>query len=515
MKKLLFTFFMLITTNVVILSQNQIPQLIKQIEKSVFTVLSIDENDNEFSQGSGFFISSNGIGVTNYHVLDGAYNAKIKLSTGEIIPIESICDYDKNADIVIFKVKSNNLTFPALRLTNVIPTRGTSIISLSSPLGLEQTASTGIVSAVRDSKNYGKIIQITAPISHGSSGSPIVNLNGEVLGVSTFGFESGQNLNFAVSSLKIRELSQVQNISLYDMWNKPLETMQIRKAVKLRNQGLFKESIDILQNEINTNPQNHLALYELGMSLYENDADGIEYLIKACALDSMNFVYWNGLGLHASSLNDQMKGNKNYAYIANYAYGRALELNPNSSDTYYNSAVLNYKCVYIYHIIDDMRLLDLALAGLSQAINLNPCALYYTVRARVYVAKKNIGAALLDCDKAISLDPEFSEPYFVRGDAKAFELSDYYGGLADIEKALALVDYNYPKLSDLKYHKSDMLGIKGTIYNHLMTREEKTEFWTKINESFDEAYKLNPDKIYMERKAASYLIYQSLLEDKK
>ena len=93
---------MLITTNVVILSQNQIPQLIKQIEKSVFTVLSIDENDNEFSQGSGFFISSNGIGVTNYHVLDGAYNAKIKLSTGEIIPIESICDYDKNADIVIF-----------------------------------------------------------------------------------------------------------------------------------------------------------------------------------------------------------------------------------------------------------------------------------------------------------------------------------------------------------------------------------------------------------------------------
>lgn len=162
-----------------------------------------------------------------------------------------------------------------------------------------------------------------------------------------------------------------------------------------------------------------------------------------------------------------------------------------------------------------MRLLDLALAGLSQAINLNPCALYYTVRARVYVAKKNIGAALLDCDKAISLDPEFSEPYFVRGDAKAFELSDYYGGLADIEKALALVDYNYPKLSDLKYHKSDMLGIKGTIYNHLMTREKKTEFWTKINESFDEAYKLNPDKIYMERKAASYLIYQSLLEDKK
>ena len=60
-----------------------------------------------------------------------------------------------------------------------------------------------------------------------------------------------------------------------------------------------------------------------------------------------------------------------------------------------------------------------------------------------------------------------------------------------------------------------MLGIKGTIYNHLMTREKKTEFWTKINESFDEAYKLNPDKIYMERKAASYLIYQSLLENKK
>ncbi len=77
---------------------------------------------------------------------------------------------------------------------------------VGSPMGLEQTISEGIVSAVREIPNLGKIFQISAPISSGSSGSPVINMKGEVIGVATFQFIKGQNLNFAVSGKYVMDL---------------------------------------------------------------------------------------------------------------------------------------------------------------------------------------------------------------------------------------------------------------------------------------------------------------------
>ena len=106
-----------------------VTRLVSNIEKSIFTVFSIDNNGQVFSQGSGFFIESSGIGITNYHVLDGAYKAQIRLSDGTIVPIESVCDYNQNADLVKFKVAESNVPYKALPLTNVIPMRGTPILT--------------------------------------------------------------------------------------------------------------------------------------------------------------------------------------------------------------------------------------------------------------------------------------------------------------------------------------------------------------------------------------------------
>jgi hypothetical protein len=69
---------------------------------------------------------------------------------------------------------------------------------IGTPLGLEQTVSDGIVSARREIPGFGRIVQMTAPISPGSSGSPVLNMRGEVVGVATFLIDMGQNLNFAI-----------------------------------------------------------------------------------------------------------------------------------------------------------------------------------------------------------------------------------------------------------------------------------------------------------------------------
>lgn len=496
----------------------QLPLLIEKVEKSVFTVYAMNCQDQMYSQGSGFFIDPSGIGITNFHVLDGAYKAKIKLHNGEIIPIESILDYDRKKDLVKFTIKKKETSYPFLHLTNILAKRGTSIVCISSPLGLEKSVSTGIVSAIRDNNRYGKIIQITAPISHGSSGSPIVNMKGEVLGVSTFAIEKGQSLNFAVSTLEINSLYKKNNYSLYDIWNDPLETINVRRAIELRDKGDTISAIQLLQQEIVLNKNNHLAMFELGTTLCQKyqkkDTVGIEYIINACKLDSLNAKYWNGLGVHISNLNDLFKGGITFYKTAQFSYYNALKIEPEANVIYTNLASLYYKSYHVYKIITDKTIIDLALDCINKAISLNPCAGNYVLRARIHVAKKEIGSALLDCDNSISFAPEYSDPYFIRGDIKAFELSDYYGGLADIEKALALVDYNYPNLDLLKYYKSDMLGLRGTIYNHLMVKEKNPNFWQKIKESFEEAYKLNPDETYSMRKSASYFIYLNLLQTK-
>ena len=491
--------------------QNSVQNLLPKIQDAIFTVFSEDDKGNIFSQGSGFFINSSGIGITNFHVLNGAYKAKIKLFNGTILPIQNVCDYDKNADLVKFKVSPNTVTIKALSLTNVVPARGTQILSLSSPLGLEQTVSTGIISAVRDNEKYGKVIQMTAPISPGSSGSPIMNMKGEVLGISTFNISGGQNLNFAISSLKLRELTQNKKCSLYSIWNDPLETVSIKKARKLREQGNLNEAITLLKEEIAHDPNNHLAYSELGYTLLENGEDGIYYLYQACLQDSLNSNYWNGLAIQASHYNDKAHGNLEIMKLSFTAYYKALKLNPKQSSYYYNLASLLFKSYYIYHIVGKDAL-NISLNSINAAIEINPTSDEYTLRARIYIANKEVGKALLDCDNAILLNPENSYPYFIRGDAKAFELLDYYGGLADIEKALALVDYTYAmQPNNLKINKSDYLGIKAEIMGTLMVKENNAEFYPKIEAALNEAYKLNPLPIYKEEKEFYIQLYTNMI----
>src|SRR5207248_4620099 len=87
-----------------------------------------------------------------------------------------------------------------LSLERTSPQEGESIVVIGNPFGLEGSVTNGIVSAVRDIPGFGRIIQITAPISPGSSGSPVVNMQGQVIGVATLQITGGQSVNFAIPS---------------------------------------------------------------------------------------------------------------------------------------------------------------------------------------------------------------------------------------------------------------------------------------------------------------------------
>jgi hypothetical protein len=145
--------------------------------------------------GSGFFVAPNII-ATNYHVIEGASYANCYTNEqGAKYEIDGYLAVDKNVDLVLLQV--SKLNKPALQFAVTSPAIGQNIYVVGSPKGLPATISEGIVSGLRDLNNY-KLIQMTAPISPGSSGGPVVNSNGELIGISVSQLRDGQNLNFAI-----------------------------------------------------------------------------------------------------------------------------------------------------------------------------------------------------------------------------------------------------------------------------------------------------------------------------
>jgi|GEM_PF-4662794 len=173
---------------------------------AVIRVSSINEEGETMKTGTGFAVQNSMI-VTNFHVVQGATDVRFTLSDGRESGCTEIIALDETRDLAV--LKSSISPAKSLQIVaNRIPVQGERVAVIGSPLGFEGTLSDGIVSAHRTDENGVQFIQITAPISRGSSGSPVVNAKGAVVGVATMVFSGGQNLNFAVSSVELTKVLQ-------------------------------------------------------------------------------------------------------------------------------------------------------------------------------------------------------------------------------------------------------------------------------------------------------------------
>ena len=156
--------------------------------------------------GSGFFIGDQGYVVTNKHVLSDTSKAEIKTAAGNVYKINRIIAEDQDGDLIIASSDAPASEAFSVILTENLPEVGEKVVVIGNPLGLEQTVSDGIVSAIRSNQYAIKVIQISAPFSPGSSGGPLLNMRGEVIGVATFQHRYGQNLNFCVAAERLIDL---------------------------------------------------------------------------------------------------------------------------------------------------------------------------------------------------------------------------------------------------------------------------------------------------------------------
>lgn len=167
-------------------------------QKAVVLIVVCDAGGREIGQGSGVVVSNDGKVITNYHVIDGASSALIKFPNGAFFLIEGVLATDREKDIAVLKASGSDFPIVALGDSDKVQV-GEEVVSIGSPLSLEATVANGIISSIRELKDENRrMFQTTAPISPGSSGGALLNMEGELIGITSGEMAGGQNLNFAV-----------------------------------------------------------------------------------------------------------------------------------------------------------------------------------------------------------------------------------------------------------------------------------------------------------------------------
>lgn len=182
--------------------------LFDRVNGSVCTIAATDTASNVLRNGSGFILKDSRLLVTNAHVLGGFTEAEVNCS-GQTTRVKRITNYDGETDLVLAEI--GDVDVVGLELAPSAKIRpGTQVYAFGSPYGLDGTITPGLTSGYRtlEGKTY---IQISTPISPGSSGGPVTDASGAVIGITVAALEVAQNINFAIPATIVNELPAVDS----------------------------------------------------------------------------------------------------------------------------------------------------------------------------------------------------------------------------------------------------------------------------------------------------------------
>ncbi len=280
-----------------------LPAMIRRVEPSIVVLFTYNREGKFVGQGSGFFVNQEGDVITNYHVLKGASRAEARMSDGSVYRVNRVIAEDEEGDLIRVSTNTPQELVRPLLIRSSFPEVGERIIVMGTPLGLEKTVSDGIVSAVREIPEFGKIIQVTAPISPGSSGSPVVNMNGEVIGVVSFFLMPGQNLNFAIPGDRIAKLTPADGKTLSER-EEVKEEERLAVAGKFYSMGRgflsaedYERAIPFFVEAARRNPNFLEAFFQIGYCLGKlgRYSDAIGPYLEAIRIEPNDFDTYNNL----------------------------------------------------------------------------------------------------------------------------------------------------------------------------------------------------------------------------
>jgi tetratricopeptide (TPR) repeat protein len=319
-------------------AQESLPTLVKRVKPAVVAIATYDANGEAVMTGSGFFLRPGQV-VTNLHVVRGAVRAEIKTldGKGKVFPVNGSLAVDEEGDLALLSVDMpTNERARSSELAGELPDEGESIFVIGNPLKLEGSVSDGIVSAVREVPNSYRIIQITAPISHGNSGSPVFNLRGQVLGVVTVKVTNGQNINLAIAAARVGELraGKLQPLSELTVKKKgDVAESLYRSGLESLWLGNYDNAVGYFENAVHKNPRRAEAWVQVGYCKVKQGKiqEALHAYLQALQLKPEDAAIHNKLGdayYYSGRLREAIE-----------SYSEAARLQPDRAETFYNLAI--------------------------------------------------------------------------------------------------------------------------------------------------------------------------------
>ena len=401
-------------------------QITQQIAKETLASTVILEMKDATNQllgiGGGFLIQDNQI-VSSFHVIEGAKRGAVKLlGKSTTYNIEGITAKDEKHDLVILQVPNFNI--PPLPLGNSDATKiGETVYIAGNPKESTEAFSYGIISSIQGSSTD-KRFQMTAMAPPWSSGIPVLNEKGEVIGIAARSVADEQNPNFIIPANHLKTLLT---------WSEPARPLSqgkrlvsaeayFRWGYTKSELGQYESAIADYDMAIQLRPDHAIAYNDRGvvkgkLGEYEAAIDDYDKAIRIkpdCVV-----AYYN-----RGRTKDQLE--QDSAAIEDYNI--AIDLEPDYTDAYYNRGVVRGK----------LGEYDAAIADYNKAIDLKPdYAIAYNNRGMAKSALKQHDAAIADYDKAIDLKPNYADTYYNRGNAKS-ALKQYDAAIADYDEAIHL-----------------------------------------------------------------------------
>ncbi|HJZ81067.1 MAG TPA: tetratricopeptide repeat-containing serine protease family protein [Pyrinomonadaceae bacterium] len=316
-----------------------LPDLVRRVKPSVVSVLTYDSKGEPLISGTGFFVRAGEL-VTNMHVIKNAHRVEIHTleGKGRTYPVAGALAVDEEADLALLRVDLPAERSRPLAMTASLPDEGEPVFLIGNPLRLEGSVSDGIVSAIREVPDLGRIIQITAPVSHGNSGSPLFNMRGQVIGIVTVKVTNGQNINLALGVSRIVSLARGELMSFDQISTRNKAATQPESLAELWYRGgidslwlgNYDSALNYFETAANRNPRRPETWIQIGYCKVKQGRN--EEAIRA---------YKRALQLRPSSAEAYNKLGDAYFFGGRFdeaiaSYKQAARLQPDQPDAYYN-----------------------------------------------------------------------------------------------------------------------------------------------------------------------------------